>query len=57
MIRHGIFILIAGIWLTGLLLTVESQADERLEEKKIPKALQIKLKSIRETRLQTMELS
>ena len=39
MIRHAIFIIIAGIWTICLLLSVESQADESLEEVKIPQAL------------------
>jgi len=39
MIRHGIFIIIAGIWTTCLFLAVESQAAEGLEEQKIPQAI------------------
>ena len=39
MIRHGVFIIIAGIWALCLLLAVESQAAESLEEIKIPQAL------------------
>ena len=39
MIRHAIFIIIAGIWTICLLLSVESQADESLAEVKIPQAL------------------
>jgi hypothetical protein len=39
MIRHGIFIIIAGIWTICLLFAVESQAAESLAEQKIPQAL------------------
>jgi hypothetical protein len=39
MIRHGIIIIIAGIWTICLLLAVESQAGESLAEVKIPQAL------------------
>jgi len=36
MIRHGIFIIIIGIWAMCPLLAVESHADESLKEVKIP---------------------
>ena len=39
MIRHGMFIIIAGIWTICLLLASECQADESLAEVKIPQAL------------------
>jgi hypothetical protein len=39
MIRHKIFIIIAGIWTICLLLAVEPQAAESLKEIKIPQAL------------------
>jgi len=39
MIHCRIFIIIAGIWTIGLLLSTESQADENLAEVEVPQAL------------------
>ncbi len=39
MIHCKIFIIIAGIWTIGLLLSTESQADENLAEIEVPQAL------------------